>query len=122
MHLYHHISIGKHSCLECSVTVRQYSIIGEFCRVAQSSYLHINSVLKSHAQLPLVWYEYTANPVPGKTAEEDSIRLGCHIRLVTHWEADWDNNQMEFPIGSKKWKKRKWAYNTCKEWLKVYRS
>ena len=66
-------------------------------------------------------YKYIAMPVIAEDGTE-YIRLGCHLRKVTEWEFDFWNNPSEFPNEGDVASKLRWtAYQTCLEWLNIYR-
>ena len=51
---------------------------------------------------------------------EHRVKMGCHDRSVTEWDADFWNNNNEFPNdGSFKSKQRLLAYNFAKQWLEL---
>jgi len=46
------------------------------------------------------------------------VRMGCHIRKRTEWEADFWNNDNEFPDnGSLESMRRLWAFEFACKWL-----
>jgi len=64
-------------------------------------------------------YQYIVIPY---VTDEDicRVKMGCHDRTVTEWDADFWNNNREFPNdGSEKSQLRLMAYNTAKEWFKI---
>ena len=66
-------------------------------------------------------YKYICMPIIGEDGKE-WIRLGCHIRTVEDWAADFWNNPGEFPnIGDMKSQLRWMAYQTCLSWLALNR-
>ena len=51
---------------------------------------------------------------------EHRVKMGCHDRSVTEWDADFWNNNNEFPNDvSFKSKQRLLAYNFAKQWLEL---
>jgi hypothetical protein len=53
-------------------------------------------------------------------SNEKRIKMGCYDRSLTEWEADFWNNNNEFPNdGSKKSQLRLMAYNTAKAWFDI---
>ena len=66
-------------------------------------------------------YAYVAMPIVADDGVE-WVKLGCHIRKVVDWEANFWNNNNEFPNdGSAKSQMRLMAYKTCLEWLRIHR-
>ena len=64
-------------------------------------------------------YEYV---VEVQVSEDDSIliRLGCHTRTLEEWEANFWNNDNEFPNdGSEASELRLNAYNFAKKWAEI---
>lgn len=59
--------------------------------------------------------------IPYITEEnEKRVKMGCHDRSVTEWDADFWNNNREFPNnGSVKSQLRLMAYETAKKWFDV---
>lgn len=55
------------------------------------------------------------------TDNEHRITMGCHDRSLAEWEADEWNNPSEFPNdGSEKSRRRHFALETAKAWLKEF--
>ena len=51
---------------------------------------------------------------------EHRVKMGCHDRSVSEWDADFWNNNNEFPNdGSFKSNQRFLAYNFAKQWLEL---
>ena len=66
-------------------------------------------------------YAHVVMPVIAEDGTE-WVRMGCHFRKVSDWDANFWNNDNEFPNdGSVKSQLRVMAYNTAKEWLRIQR-
>ena len=64
-------------------------------------------------------YRYIVIAIVSETGEK-YIKMGCHLRSVEEWDADFWNNNDEFPNdGSHASQLRVLAYNTAKEWFKI---
>ena len=64
-------------------------------------------------------YQYTAIPYILETGE-CRVKMGCHDRSVAEWDADFWNNNDEFPNnGSVKSNLRVIAYDTAKKWIEL---
>ena len=64
-------------------------------------------------------YQYTAIPCILETGE-CRVKMGCHDRSVAEWDADFWNNNDEFPNnGSVKSNLRVIAYDTAKKWIEL---
>ena len=64
-------------------------------------------------------YHYIAMPIISED-NQHYIRLGCYTRLVSEWDADFWNNDSEFPNdGSLKSQYRVIAFEVCKKWLEL---
>ena len=64
-------------------------------------------------------YHYIAMPIISED-NQHYIRLGCYTRLVSEWDADFWNNDSEFPNdGSLKSQYRVMAFEVCKKWLEL---
>ena len=64
---------------------------------------------------------YTYIVIPYITEDgEVRIKMGCHDRLLSEWDADFWNNKSEFPNdGSVKSECRFMAFETAKKWLQI---
>jgi hypothetical protein len=60
-------------------------------------------------------YKYKAGYWFNNEINKIVIRMGCFVRTIAEWGADFNNNQSEFPIGSPELKKREEAYQFVKE-------
>ena len=64
-------------------------------------------------------YQYTVIPYILETGE-CRVKMGCHDRSITEWDADFWNNDKEFPNnGSIKSNLRVIAYDTAKKWIEL---
>ena len=64
-------------------------------------------------------YKYTVIPYILETGE-CRVKMGCHDRSVAEWDADFWNNNDEFPNnGSVKSNLRVIAYDTAKKWIEL---
>jgi hypothetical protein len=64
-------------------------------------------------------YQYTVIPYILEDGEE-RVKMGCHDRSVAEWDADFWNNNDEFPNnGSIKSNLRVIAYDTAKKWIEL---
>ena len=64
-------------------------------------------------------YRYVVIAIVSETGDK-YVKMGCHLRTVEEWEADFWNNNREFPNdGRKASQLRLLAYNTAKEWFKI---
>ena len=51
---------------------------------------------------------------------EKYVRMGCYVRKVSEWEADFWNNENEFPNdNSEKSNLRLFAFETAKRWFEI---
>ena len=66
-------------------------------------------------------YYYDACPIIAQDKSEH-IKLGCYLRSVDEWAANFWNNPSEFPNNGDTKSKQRWlAYQTCLQWLEVHR-
>ena len=68
------------------------------------------------------WSGHYRYVVEAQVSEDDSIliRLGCHTRTLEEWEANFWNNDKEFPNdGSESSELRLNAYNFAKKWAEI---
>ena len=66
-------------------------------------------------------YQYIVMPVIAGDGTE-YVRMGCHFRKVSEWNADFWNNPSEFPNNGDIPSKLRWmAYQTALQWLEINR-
>jgi len=64
-------------------------------------------------------YQYVVIPYILEDGEQ-RVKMGCHDRSVSEWDADFWNNNDEFPNnGSIKSNLRVIAYDTAKKWIEL---
>jgi len=64
-------------------------------------------------------YQYVVIPYILESGE-CRVKMGCHDRSVKEWDANFWNNENEFPNdGSVKSELRVIAYNTAKAWIEL---
>lgn len=77
----------------------------------QSAYLQsAKGIMLIQNSYPYQCYAYIHN-------NESRVRLGCYDRTIEEWDADFWNNNKEFPEGSPLGQIRKLNYETLKNWL-----
>jgi hypothetical protein len=64
-------------------------------------------------------YKYVVIPFISE-GNEKYIKMGCYTRKLSEWEADFWNNDNEFPNnGSEKSNMRLFAFETAKKWFEI---
>jgi hypothetical protein len=67
-------------------------------------------IIKIESQYPYLNYAYFYN-------NQKRVRLGCHDRTIEEWDADFWNNDKEFPKNSPQGKNRWFIYTCYRQWL-----
>jgi len=64
-------------------------------------------------------YKYVVIPFISESGEK-YVKMGCYVRKITEWDADFWNNINEFPNdNSLKSNLRLFAYETAKKWFEI---
>ena len=93
---------------------------GAYLSGADLSGAYLSNIKIAKAAVFTGLYTYLTMPIIAEDGTE-WVRLGCHIRKVADWEADFWNDPREFPDnGSVKSQERVMAYKTCLEWLRIH--
>jgi len=101
------IEIANDVKIGFSVTLENKIKIGNGVRIVNG--IEIHKIIEFNS-----YYKYKASGYINILTGIEYIQLGCFVRTIEEWEADFDNNQYEFAINSKEWEKRKNVYEMIK--------